>query len=150
MNGRLYRVGTTPDSPFEVYHLAGIAFPKATERVELDRFTGETKRSQVEGDVLLLTDGQVAACKAAAAAKRVRIMTNPASGEVTQASVFVAGSRRYKPDPKDRSVADFVYMLEVEESPYSTQVRRAPLSEEGAKAPAAAAEPAVAGGTRRK
>lgn len=155
MNGRLYRVGTTQDSPFEVYHLAGVAFPKQTERVELDKFTGETKRSVIEGDVLRLTDGQVAACKAAAASKRVRIMVNPGSGEVTQASIFVAGSRRYQPDPKDRSVADFVYMQEVEESPHATQVRRPSLTDEAeaAKAPKAEAkveshEPAPAGKRR--
>lgn len=66
----MYRVGLNPDAPYDVVHLAGFEFPKRSERVE--GYGASTKRSVVQGTILVLTDEDVAAIKKAAAEKVFR------------------------------------------------------------------------------
>lgn len=126
---RLYHVGLNPDAPAEVLHLAGVEFPKRSERVE--GFGAETKRSVVQGAYLELTEEKVAAIKKAATEKVFRFgneVTKQRKGKEVKhrraflipksGSGFVNGvpSKPYRKQDGDQDVGRFIFLRPVEHS----------------------------------
>ena len=119
-----YRCGVTSDCPFAVLYLAGLDFPKVTEKV-----TGsgpDTKRTEIRGVIRDLEAAQVAAVKKAAAGKFVRT-TN---GKSARSRLFSKTSRGFKFDPAtDVCVTRYLYLEATESTPYE-EVRPATLEDE--------------------
>lgn len=122
MSKQLFKCGVTPDCPFEVVHLAGLEFPKVTEKV-----TGhgaETKRDAIRGVVHELTPEKVEAVRAAARNKVIRttkgkrprslLLDARGSGKV----IGGVPTRPYRPLPGDQRVEEFVYLEPVAVSDY--------------------------------
>ena len=132
---RRYRCGVTHDCPFAVLYLAGLDFPKMTEKV-----TGngpETKRTEIRGVVRSLEDDQVAAIKKAAAKKFVRT----SNGKFARSRLFSTASKGFTRQEGDVCVLSYLYLEPTEASEFE-EVRPKTLAEElaEAKAPKAADE----------
>jgi hypothetical protein len=129
---RLARLSTTPDSPFEVITLGGQVFTRTSFNVRQDEM-GDTQRSEIRGTVCWISDEQIAAVKAAAR-KRVVRMGGAQTDEEQDAlpegqrgkgrpSIFMLGSRRYTPIRGDKPIAQFVTIsfLQPGENPHGQQ-----------------------------
>lgn len=119
---RLFRLGLRGDCPFQVIHLAGVEFPKVTEKVS--GFGPETKRSEVRGVTLELTKEKLEAIKKAATFKVIRsthgkkarsfMLDTRGTGKVIDGQP----TRPYVAQPGDQSVEEFIYISAVEHSAY--------------------------------
>lgn len=83
-------IGTMPDSPIQNAAVGGQVFPRVTDKVDVDRNSGETMRSPLRGEIVMLTEKQIEHIKTQVVKKYVR-------GNGARASVVVDDS-----DPKDR------------------------------------------------
>jgi len=101
-----YRIGTKEGSPRQNYTVAGICFPLYIERLEEQG--GETVRSREYGVVIDITDPEVEAIKKAVSRRVVR-------EEGARRDIHEIGSVGYQPNPNDVPMADFLYMVPVEE-----------------------------------
>lgn len=154
MSKKLYHVGLNPDAPMECLHLAGVEFPKRSERVE--GFGAQTKRTDVQGTYLELSDAKVEAIKKASAMKFFRmkfdgdahpgrngkknlsryvLMTKEGSG-------FLPGgqaTKPYVPQAGDIDAGRFIYLKPAETNPVKGHVTYEPLlGAPGLSAPEAA------------
>lgn len=131
-----FHVGTLPECPRYNIDLAGISFPRTTERVELRG--GETIRTPMAGAIVRMTEGRRKAVLQAIAGRVVRFR-NTAPDENTPGSagdlvrdgrgmpqeamasamqsatgtvIVMDGNpqRPYRPQRGDKPLADFVYM----------------------------------------
>lgn len=114
-----YHVGTTSESPF--FNVACIVtFPEKTDTL-VPRTDGSYDRRTREGDVVPLTDDQVAAIKERLKRKVVRITSRAkydVDGRLThraQGVILNTDNPRYRPSAADEPLAKYLYMYEVQE-----------------------------------
>ena len=119
MAKKLYRYGVNPDCPVHAITLAGLCFPRTTEKVE--GYGADTQRSKVEGMVSKLDEGKFAEVIEAAAHKFVR----GTKGKKARHWVVDDRTRGFSPHPDDQPVAQYLYFEEIaeRENPFEEKLR---------------------------
>lgn len=113
----LFQCGLTPaadgtPSPFSVVHLAGLEFPKITQKIT--GYGPEQVNSDIQGVVHELTEEKHKAVLESLKKKIVR----QSSGKKAKASLFVTDGRQFRPNPDtDRPLADFIYIRPADHDP---------------------------------
>lgn len=108
----LYRRGVRAACPIDTVYLAGFDFPRVTEAVSGSG--SQTRRSEIQGTVGDLSDGDLKRIAEAAARKAVR----PKGEGQSLAKVFDLGAINYQPREGDMPMASLVYLEPVESSPH--------------------------------
>jgi hypothetical protein len=111
----LHRIGVTQDSPFQNIALAGVMFQRQTQKVEVNKATGETVRTEIHGAIVELSGDQRAQIIAWAKNRVIRHKPTP--------SIYLKGSRRYAFMPGDedgeqgrKGVLHYIFMEPIKDS----------------------------------
>lgn len=105
----LYFVGTLPTSPFQNITLGGICFPQYVNDVSFEKESNVAVNNRKLGDVIELDDEQVQKIKEAAKRKVIRWNVNN-----TRAFIVEKNDKKYRPQPNDKSIGEYVYLIAVE------------------------------------
>lgn len=103
-----YFVGTRPDCPRQNIALAGVCFPRWSEKVEYDPDSMDTERMKRQGAVVLLTDVQVAEVKEASERKVFEILP------YGRGILYNSTTRGFRPNKNQRPVSAFIFMQPIE------------------------------------
>lgn len=104
---KTYRIGVSPDCPLHHIVVGGVCFPRRSERVE--GYGVETKRTELRGSIVKLTDAQIAAAREGAKHKVIR----STHGSKPRALIYSLKGRNYRPIKGDEPVAKYLYIEEV-------------------------------------
>lgn len=108
---KLYRIGVTSSCPVHQITVGGFCFPRRTERV-----TGhgsETRRDEVKGSIVELSDENIERIKEGASKRVVRATKNN-----KRAQVYHVEGKYFRPRPEDQSVSKFLYIEPLSSSPF--------------------------------
>lgn len=107
---RQYYVGTVNNSPFQNITVGGFCFPKYTAELISNKETGISLQSHHNGDILHLSDDEVARIRKSAAGKVVR--WNAANTRAT----MLSKDEKYRPVPTDHPVSEYIYLIPVQKA----------------------------------
>ena len=111
----LYRIGVTPECPVHQITVGGHCFPRRTETVT--GYGAETKRTELQGSMVLLADKDIEAIKVGAKRRVIR----STRGKKQSAKVYHKDARNYRQQPQDQEVSDFLYIKKEESNPIEDQ-----------------------------
>lgn len=132
----LVQVGLNRSCPLACVHLAGIEFPKFTQRVEGHGM--ETKRSDLPGVTLDLSEEQIAKVKAALGRKFVR----STQGKRARSYLVDTATPGFRPFPdNDVPLAAYAYIKPVEADPFNAPEEPSLLEQGAVKIEAPQADP---------
>lgn len=100
----LYRIGVTPECPVHQITVGGHCFPRRTETVT--GYGAETKRTELQGSMVLLADKDIEAIKQGAKRRIIR----STRGKKLSAKVYHRDARNYREGANDLEVEDFLYI----------------------------------------
>ena len=102
-----YFIGLRPECPLQFVDIAGISFPKVTQKISFD-VNGETLRDTRSGSLVYLTDEQVEEVKKRVVTKLIRRHGNKA--------YVVTMTKRHQYDRnRDIPLANHVFMMEADQ-----------------------------------
>jgi hypothetical protein len=155
---RYFWVGALPELPHEFYDMAGIGFPKQTELVRRVDSVGRTERIRCRGHVLALTASQLerlaerlgrTIVRPAPFAEETgagvvldrdvgrrpwgRVVTSPSAEMIEATKNRTRPMRPVEPRHGDRAVAEFLYLVPVENNKphfFDTELPK-PIAETG-------------------
>lgn len=130
---KVYRIGVTQACPVHQVTVGGQCFPRRSEVVS--GFGIETKRKEIQGAVVKLTEDQIAKINEGAKHRIVRSTT----GKKTVSRVHDIRSKTYTPRPEDLPVDQFLYIHEEKTDPTKVQtyetLATSPMQSKMEKAP---------------
>lgn len=107
-----YWVGTLPGCPVYNVSAGGISFPRYTDPpTGTDVDSMQTQRSHSRGDIVYLTEVQVAAVRRNVKDKVVRLIGNRGQG-----MIHALANPNFTLEAKDQPLAMFIYMVPLDES----------------------------------
>jgi len=131
---QVYRIGVIPTCPVHQITVGGQCFPRRSEVVS--GFGVETKRKELQGAVVKLTQQQIAKIREAAKTRVIR----STRGKKVVSRVHDIRSRVYTPRPEDLPVEQYLYVHAEETNPaevqsYETLASPAPAKAKQERAP---------------
>ena len=123
----LYRIGVTPECPVHQITVGGHCFPRRTETVT--GYGAETKRTELQGSMVLLADKDIEAIKEGAKRRVIR----STRGKKLSAKVYHKDARNYREGSNDQEVENFLYIKKEEINPTKVQ-SYATIGDSGTKA----------------
>lgn len=120
MAEKMYRYGVNHDCPVHGVTIAGLCFPRKTEKVE--GYGADTKRSEVEGMISILEESKFNEVIDAAQYKFVR----GTKGKRARHWIVDSRTRGFRSQPDDKPIADFIYMHEIveRENPFAKKMHK--------------------------
>lgn len=104
---KLYRIGLNADCPVHQITVGGQCFPRTSEVVS--GYGSDTKRSEIQGAIVIMQAGQLDLIKEQIAHKVIRTT----HGKRARARVYDSRAKRFRAMPGDAPAAGFMYVLEV-------------------------------------
>ena len=130
---QVYRIGVIPTCPVHQITVGGQCFPRRSEVVS--GFGIETKRKEIQGAVVKLTQQQIAKIREAAKTRVIR----STRGKKVVSRVHDIRSRVYTPRPEDLPVEQYLYVHAEETNPAEVQsyetLAASPMKSKMEKAP---------------
>lgn len=111
----LYRIGVTPECPVHQVTVGGHCFPRRTETVT--GYGAETKRTELQGSMVLLADKDIEAIKQGAKRRVIR----STRGKKLSAKVYHKDARNYREVANDLEVENFLYIKKEDVNPTKVQ-----------------------------
>lgn len=107
----LFHCGVNSDCPFAVVHLAGLEFPKVTQRIT--GYGEEQQNSELVGVVHELDEARLKAIDKSLSKKVVRT-TN---GKRARSFLLTKDNKHFRPQEGDVSLGEYIYCRPVEHDP---------------------------------
>lgn len=109
---KLWRLGVKKNAPFHFMTVGGQQFVRSSEHVT--GYNQDTKRREIRGTEVSLTDKQVLKIKEDAKAKFVRVTT----GKKARSRIYTKNDPFYTPMPGDQPVTKWLYIEKVSVSEF--------------------------------